>query len=262
MSKTPNNGGVFYSAEKSRGLYNADQIRSHHHIDAKFDQISSNLNGIVNSISTLGEHVAILEQRVGANEDNLTDTWKKIIQLEKANAYLVDKVDDLENRSRSCNLRFIKVPEASEGRDMLGFMSSFIQQLLGHDNFPTQPAIERAHRTPTVRQDERSNPRPILIKLAHFQDKVKILRLAREKKELLFNGSRVLIFPDYSAELARRRRAFDPVKRRLRERSLKFALRYPCTLSVWVDGKEHQFRDSTAAETVFMTSRDSSTTSP
>lgn len=45
---------------------------------------------------------------------------------------------------------------------------------------PTLSVIERADSSPTVRQN-RTSPRSIMIKLLNFQDKVKILHLARAK---------------------------------------------------------------------------------
>lgn len=80
------------------------------------------------SLSTLGEHVSQLEQRVGANEDNLDQLSTRVKQLEKI-TYLMDKVEDLENRSRSANLRFVRVPESAEGRHMIGYMARLIPQL-------------------------------------------------------------------------------------------------------------------------------------
>ncbi|KAJ4942918.1 hypothetical protein JOQ06_005430 [Pogonophryne albipinna] len=71
-----------------------------------------------------------------------------------------------------------------------------------------------------------------MIELLNFQDKVKILRLAREKKSLDYNGKHISIYPDFSPELTRRRRSFDPVKRKLRELNMKYFLLYPCTLCV------------------------------
>ena len=153
------------------------------HLDSKVDPIQTKLCSIQVSLGILGEHVASLEQRVGANEDNVTNLSTLTKELTKDNAYLMDKIQDLENRSRASNLRFVRIPESAEGRDILGFMSKLIPQLLGPENFPTPPVIERAHRTPTFRHNDRAGPRPILIKLLNFQDKVKILRLAREKRE-------------------------------------------------------------------------------
>ncbi|KAL7403892.1 hypothetical protein ABVT39_006514 [Epinephelus coioides] len=124
--------------------------------------------------------------------------------------------------------------------------------------------MERAHRTPVhkVHSNERPSPRPILIKLLHFQDKLKILRLARGKIDLTFIGSRIFIYPDYSTNLTRKRKAFDTVKRRLREMGLEYSLRYPCTLSVVVDGEKRLFSDHKAAEAAFITSMNSSMNSP
>ncbi|KAK7890937.1 hypothetical protein WMY93_022900 [Mugilogobius chulae] len=101
-------------------------------------------------LDSMGEHVGLLEQRVGKNEDNVHELQVKIEKLEKQNVYLLEKVDDLENRSRASNLHFIGIPEAAEGRDVLGFMTQLIPQLLGRENFPFPPTIERAHRSPTI----------------------------------------------------------------------------------------------------------------
>ncbi|XP_077077918.1 E3 ubiquitin-protein ligase TRIM47-like [Siphateles boraxobius] len=160
------------------------------HFDVKMDVIHSRLTSIQNSLSTLGDQVNLLEQRVGANEDNVQVCVVRMQQLKKDNSYLLDKVDDLENRSRRSNLRFVGVQESSEGSDIVGFMSRLIPQLLGQDNFSIPLIIEWAHRSPTVRQSDRASPRPIMIKLLNFQDKVKILRIAREKKQLEYNGTR------------------------------------------------------------------------
>ncbi|KAJ4920427.1 hypothetical protein JOQ06_013927 [Pogonophryne albipinna] len=191
------------------------------HIDSKMDPIQSSLSRIQNSLSSLGDQVNLLEQRVGANEDNVHECVARVKQLEKDNSFLMSKVDDLENRSQRSNLRFIGIQESAEGSDIIGLMSRLIPQLLGQDAFPTLPIIERAHRSPTARQNSCASPRAIMIELLNFQDKVKILRLAREKKSLDYNGKHISIYPDVSPELTRRHRSFDPVKRKLRELNLK-----------------------------------------
>ncbi|CAK6974024.1 LINE-1 type transposase domain-containing 1 [Scomber scombrus] len=214
------------------------------HFNSKVDPIQSSLTNIQNSMSTLGEQVQMLEQRVGANEDIGHELVVRVKQLEKDNAYLLDKVDDLENLSRHSNLRFVGVQENAEGSDMIGFMSRLIPQLLGQDAFPTPVIIERAHRSPTARQGDQSSLRSILITLLNFQDKVKILRLARVKKILEFNGKRISIYSDFSPDLSRRRRSFDPVKRKLCELNMKYFLRYPAMLCVVVDGKQQRFLET------------------
>ena len=94
-------------------------------------------------------------------------------------------------------------------------MNQLIPHLLSKENFPTGPPdIETIHRNPTARrmQDPKAGPkRTILVELLNFQDKQKILRLAREKKELLFRGSGVHVYADYSAALTKKHRMYDPV---------------------------------------------------
>ncbi len=82
----------------------------------------------------------------------ISDLEKRVKDLEKQNNYLTDRVEDLENLSRSSKLRFLNVPERAEGRDMLGFIQQIIPQLLDKMNFPSPPVIERAHRTGTTQE--------------------------------------------------------------------------------------------------------------
>ncbi|KAK7886143.1 hypothetical protein WMY93_025764 [Mugilogobius chulae] len=152
------------------------------HFDSKIGELQSTLITMNGSITTLSEQVSLIEHRISANEDK--------------NSFLQDKVDDLENRSCSSNLRFLQIPERAEGRDTVDFIQRLIVLLL-----------------------------------------VKILHLAREKGELLFEGTKVFIYPDYSATPLEKRRMFDPVKRQLREKNLQYSLRYPAVLRVNIDGK-------------------------
>lgn len=99
------------------------------HFDSKMDPIQSSLCNIKSSLNTLGEQVSELKTMFRISSPRLQ-------QLEKENAYLVDKVEDLENRSRSSNLRFIRVPESADGRNILSFMSRLIPELLGPEHFP------------------------------------------------------------------------------------------------------------------------------
>lgn len=59
------------------------------YFDTKVDLIFGILSGMERSLSTLGDHVSLLEQRVGVNEDDLTDLSTRVNQLEIDNKYLV-----------------------------------------------------------------------------------------------------------------------------------------------------------------------------
>lgn len=81
------------------------------HFDKKTDTLQAGLNNIQGALSALNDHVTKLEHQVGSTEDNIVELTKRVETLEKENAYLKEKVDDAENRSRSFNLCFINIPK-------------------------------------------------------------------------------------------------------------------------------------------------------
>ena len=141
-------------------------------------------------------------------------------------------------------------PSDVKGKDMIAFINdrSLIQLLLVKDNFPMAPVSERAHRSPTFTTSNRSTPCPILVKFPYFQDKLRILRLAREKGHLTYMGARIHVFPNVSAAVIHKRRQFDPVKQKLFAADFKYSLLYSCTQRVMVDGKPKLFPSPEEAE--------------
>ncbi len=219
--------------------------------DASTTSINTALREVNIKLEMLGEQITTVQQRVSCNEDNIEDIKIRITKIEKENGHLKQKMDSMENYSRRSNIRIVKVPEKAEGQDIIGFVQQLIVHLLGQENFPNPPVIERAHRSPTQRDDSRSatHPRPILVKFLCFQDKVKILRLARQKGTLLGNNMRIYFYPDYSAELSKQRREFDPIKKKLREMNLDYSLLYPSVLRIKCgEGKPRLFRNLQDAE--------------
>ncbi|KAK7901123.1 hypothetical protein WMY93_017892 [Mugilogobius chulae] len=214
------------------------------HLDLKIGSVQAGLMDIQQNLGTLTGQITELQERVSSNEDAVGDMQRRLCALEKDNTYLKEKVEDLENRSRRCNLRFINVPEKAEGVD---------SHTPREGNFATVPVVERAHRSPTYSSSSSrpGPPRPILVKFLNFQDKMKILRLAREKENLKFGESKVHIYPDFSPGLVKKRREFDVVKRQLRAADIKYSLQYPSTLRVIVEGKPKLFRCSKEAEDFF-----------
>lgn len=152
-------------------------------------------------------------------------------------AALRAKVDDLENRSRRNNLRFVGFPERAEGTHPEKFLYSWLRDIFGTDAPSFSYVIERAHRTPPRPPPEGAPPRSIIARILNFQDKVAILRIAREKGPLKYNGNNISIYPDFSAEVQRQRISFSAVKNQLREEGLKYAMLFPAKLRIIHDGK-------------------------
>lgn len=128
-------------------------------------------------------------------KDNVDDLITRVQTLEAENAYLKEKVDEAENRSRINSLGFINVPEKSEGVDVIGFLTQLILGLLGSDNFSISPVIERAHCTPSYNSNKSNKPRPIIAKFLHYLDKTMILRLPGRKRGSSTRDRRFIFSP-------------------------------------------------------------------
>lgn len=198
------------------------------HIDKKTADIQTTLTKIESSLSTLSEQVEEIETRVSANEDDIKDARDRVDKMEKLIKHLKDKTDDLENRSRRSNIRILNVPEQAEGQDAVGFLEKFIPHILGNANFTSPVTLERAHRI----GKKSDRPRPLIAKFLNFRDKEKVLRLARSKGEMTYENKKISFYPDYSADLQRRRDEFLDVKRVLREKEVEYALIYPAQLRI------------------------------
>ena len=60
--------------------------------------------------------------------------------------------------------------------------------------------IQEAHRVPYKTNPRRNTPRHILIELTKIKDKEKILKAAREKKQITYKGTPIRLLTDFSTE--------------------------------------------------------------
>lgn len=97
------------------------------------EQIIANLKAQISSNhATMARH----DQTIQAIETSMNDFQGRITTLEstmgnliKENEQLKLKVDDLENRSRSCNIRITGIPEKAEGTQPTSFIESCLREI-------------------------------------------------------------------------------------------------------------------------------------
>ena len=78
-------------------------------------------------------------------------------------------------------------------------------------NFPNMgkeqlTQIQEVQRVPYKINPRRKTPKHILIKLTKIKDKEKILKAAREKKQITYKGTPIRLLADFSAETLQARR--------------------------------------------------------
>lgn len=189
------------------------------------------------------ETIQQLETSLNETQERLDSLESTCAVLSKDNKELKVKLDDLENRSRRNNIRIIGLPEKIEGQQPTAFIDTLLREIFGSEAFPTSLIADRAHRIAMVRKNSADNrPRPFIVRIHHFQTKERILKLAREASCVSFRGSEIHIFPDFSAEVSKRRAAYVPVKSQLKKAGFNYRMLFPAKLQVTdQDGQRHVF---------------------
>ena len=99
----------------------------------------------------------------------------------------------MQDNMKRNNIRIIGVPEGEEEEQ--GIENLFEKAMM--ENFPNLmrervTQIQETQRVPSKRNPKRPTARHIIIKMAKFQDKERILKAEREKQEVQFTGTKDL----------------------------------------------------------------------
>lgn len=205
-------------------------------IDERFDAFDTRFETLLSEQANLRERLDNQEQAACSLDLRVTTLENKCEALTKHANQLQNKLLDLEARSRRHNIKIVGIEEGAEKGNPTDFVSKLIPELVGKEHFSQPVKVDRAHRT--AQQAQQGKSRTILARIHHFQEKELILQRSRIQQGFVYNGKKVLIFPDYTSEVMTQRRAFRDVMQALRDQKIKLALRYPARLHVyWHNGE-------------------------
>lgn len=196
---------------------------------ARFDAIETDLQEVKDDMSSWSDDITTLQKTV------------KTLQSEVMS--MRDKCEDMEGRMRRGNIRvvgLVEQPNSSSPAEL----SRIIKQVLQWDR---DVKIDRSHRgAPRKPGDDR--PRVIIAKMHYDGDAVDILRRAREKAPLMYNGKRISIFQDYTTGVAKARSAFSDARKALQgRRDVRFGLFYPARFRITFKNDTKEFTDPAKA---------------
>ena len=114
---------------------------------------------------------------------------------------------ELGDNVKCTNICIIVVPEGEEREKG----TEKIFKGIIAKNFPNMgkellTQIQEVQQVPYKTNPRRKTPRHILIKLTKIKDKDKILKAAREKKQIIYKGAPIRLSADFTAETLQARR--------------------------------------------------------
>ena len=103
--------------------------------------------------------------------------------------------------------------------------------------------VQEAQRDPYRINPRRNTQRHIVIKLAKIKDKEKLLKAAREKRQITYKGTPIRLTADFSAETLRARREWRDILKEMKGKNLQPRLLYPARISFRFNGEIKTFTD-------------------
>ena len=115
--------------------------------------------------------------------------------------------------------------------------------------------VQETQRVPGRINPRRNTSRHIVIKLIKIKDKEKLLKAAREKRQITYKGAPIRLPADFSAETLQARRECHDILKVIKEKNLQPRLLHPARISFRFDG---EIKSSTDKQKL----RECSTTKP
>jgi hypothetical protein len=116
------------------------------------------------------------------------------------------------------------------------------------ENFPnlekSMPIqVQEASRTPNRLDKNRTTPQHTIIKTISTDNRERILKAVRQKKQITYKGKAMKITADFSTETLKVSRAWSEVFQALNENNFNPRILYPAKLSFKIDGRIKVFHN-------------------
>ena len=188
-----------------------------------------------------------MEERISGAEDTLAEIDTSLKEKVKSEKFQSQNIQEIKDAMKRQNLRIIGIDEKEDSR--LQGPENIFKKII-EENFPNLKKemsinIQEAYRTPNRLDQKRNTSRHIIVKTLNLQNKEKILKAAREKGQVTYEGRPIRITPDFSSETMKARRAWASIIETLRNNKCQPRLLYPAKLSINIYGENKIFHDKT-----------------
>ena len=194
------------------------------------DRLENKITNLANENNNLKKEVEEVKKSMTFHSDLVEEKIKIFESNNNEEAYkqnnevLLDKVADLEDRSRRNNLRFSGLAERENEtwEQSEQVVRDVIEEKLG---LPAQTfKIERAHRCGNVMRNGVANTkRTIMVKFLNYKDKKEVLDAFVEKK---LWSQKVYVNEDFSERTVQKRKQLFTKAKELREKGFKVKVIY------------------------------------
>ncbi|XP_016064228.1 PREDICTED: LINE-1 type transposase domain-containing protein 1 [Miniopterus natalensis] len=214
-------------------------IKSYHPGNKKFPVLE-----MKSLIATLSARIDMLEEKINNLEGRIEEFFKDTRQIAKQ-IRKKERIRDVEDRSRSSNIRLIGIPEKENKENGAEeIVKEIIEENFTELKKDSSLEIVSAYRVPSKIDEKRFTPRHILVKFGNWNDKEKIIRASREREEITYRGIRIRLTADLSLGTLDARSQWGSIISVLQAKGFKPRILYPAKLAFDFEGKTKIFFDT------------------
>lgn len=179
-----------------------------------------------------------IDERLTKEEASMGALETRVTLLERSQQRYLEQLaevqlhaEDLENRSRRQNIRFRGIPEATGPENLIETVRALIHTILD-GALPASLEFDRVHRALGPKHTDMERPRDVLCRLHRYSHKEQIMRAARLKGPVDFDGAQISVYPDVSRATLLRRAMLKPLLERISRAGLSYRWGFPIQLTV------------------------------
>ncbi|XP_032152717.1 LINE-1 type transposase domain-containing protein 1 [Sapajus apella] len=222
-------------------------INSIREIQEEIGNLKSSHPGVLeikNSVGDLSSRMDLLEERIDSLEDQIEEFSKDTVQMTKQIIHK-ERQREREDISRSSNIRLIGIPEKENNENGAeDIIKEIIDENFAELKKGSSLEIVSACRVPSKIDEKRLTPRHILVKFSNSNDKEKIIRASRERREITYQRRRIRLTADLSLDTLDARSKWSNIFRALLEKGFNPRILYPAKLAFDFGGKTKVFLDT------------------
>ena len=192
--------------QKLQGNYN-ELTANYINMKMEIETINKGQQEMKNTISELKNSVEGMKRRLDEAEgqiSELEDKGEKNTPKEQEKEKMLRKNEEglreMQDNMKRNNIRIIGIPEGEEEQGIENLFEKVMMENFANLRREKVTQIQETQRVPNKRNPKRPAARHIIIKMAKFQDKEKILKAAREKQEVIYKGAPIRLAADFSTE--------------------------------------------------------------
>lgn len=140
-------------------------------LTTRIEEVKVDISLLHRDMQQLRDRVWKSEHRLGHKEDAFPPLQESSDQASRLIAQLQQKQDDLENCMRRNNLRFIGLPEGTEGNNPATFPEDLLITTYRQEAFSRSFVVERAHRMPAKKLPQGTPPRLLIAEFLNYKDR-------------------------------------------------------------------------------------------